>query len=182
MTSTGSVEGREHLRLFCALRLPDDVLDGISDWQRKHLDGRTVERPSLHATLAFLGRRPASELLAITEALREAARDAGEIVFTTKRYRESRSVGMLVFDDLTGEGGRLAERLFEGLEGLGVYEREQRPWMPHVTVLRFRAAPKLAPPVPELGTFSPSDAAVYISDLRPSGAQYDVLESVGLGG
>jgi RNA 2',3'-cyclic 3'-phosphodiesterase len=182
MTSTGSVEGREHLRLFCALRLPDHVLDGISDWQREHLDGRTVERSNLHATLAFLGRRPASDLPAVGDALREAAHDAGEIVFAPKRYRETRSVGMLVFDDLTGEGGRLAGRLFDGLEGLGVYEREKRPWLPHVTVIRFRAAPKLAPPVPELGTFSPSDAAVYISVLRPSGAQYDVLERVGLGG
>jgi hypothetical protein len=36
--------------------------------------------------------------------------------------------------------------------------------------------------MPELGTFSPSDAAVYISRLRRSGAQYDVLESVPLGG
>jgi 2'-5' RNA ligase len=182
VTSTGSVEGGEHLRLFCALRLPDHVLDGIADWQREHLDGRTVDRSNLHATLAFLGRRPASELPAITQALREAAREAGEIVFAPRRYRETRSVGMLVFDDVTGEGGRLAERLFDGLEHLGIYEPEQRPWLPHVTVLRFRAAPKLAPPVPELGTFSPSDAAVYISVLRPSGAQYDVLERVGLGG
>jgi RNA 2',3'-cyclic 3'-phosphodiesterase len=182
MTSTGSVEGREHLRLFCALRLPDHILDGIAEWQGKHLDGRTVDRSNLHATLAFLGRRPASELPAITDALRKAARGAGEIVFAPKRYRETRSVGMLVFDDVTGEGGRLAERLFDGLEGLGVYEREKRRWLPHVTVLRFRTPPKLEPAVPELGTFSPSDAAVYISVLRPSGAQYDVLESVGLGG
>ena len=182
MTSTGSVEGREHLRLFCALRLPDHILDGIAEWQGEHLDGRTVNRSNLPATLAFIGRRPASELPAITDALREAARGAGEMVFAPKRYRETRSVGMLVFDDVTGEGGRFAERLFDGLEGLGVYEREKRRWLPHVTVLRFRTPPKLEPPVPELGTFSPSDAAVYISVLRPSGAQYDVLESVGLGG
>jgi 2'-5' RNA ligase len=89
---------------------------------------------------------------------------------------------MLVFDDRTGEGGRLAERLYDGLERLGVYEREKRPWLPHVTVLRFRSPPKLDPVVPDLGTFEPSDAAVYISRLRRSGAQYEVLESVPLGG
>jgi 2'-5' RNA ligase len=89
---------------------------------------------------------------------------------------------MLVFDDRTGEGGRLAERLYDGLERLGVYEREKRPWLPHVTVLRFRSPPKLDPVVPDLGTFGPSDAAVYISRLRRSGAQYEVLESVPLGG
>jgi hypothetical protein len=36
--------------------------------------------------------------------------------------------------------------------------------------------------VPDLGAFSPSDAAVYHSLLRPSGAQYEILETVALGG
>lgn len=89
---------------------------------------------------------------------------------------------MVVFEDESGEGNRLAVRLFERLEELGVYEREKRPWLPHVTVLRFRRRPRLDPPVPDLGTFSPSDAAVYHSLLRPSGAQYEVLETVALGG
>jgi RNA 2',3'-cyclic 3'-phosphodiesterase len=185
VTSPGSVEGDDVLRLFCALRLPDGVLDGLEDWQQRELsgkDGRIVERGNLHATLAFLGRRPASDVPAIAGALREAAVEAGEIVFAPRRYRETRSVGMLVFDDLDGEGARLAKRLFDGLERLGVYEREQRPWLPHVTVLRFRERPRLQPPVPDLGTFSPSDAAVYISVLRQSGAEYAVLESVALGG
>jgi 2'-5' RNA ligase len=179
----GRVEGRERLRLFCALRLPDDVLDRLGKWQAEHLrGGRIVPREHLHVTLAFLGSTPAGELPAIAEALAEAARDAGEIVFAERRYRETRSVAMLVLDDSTGEATRLAERLFEGLERLAVYERERRLWLPHVTVLRFRAPPKLAPPMPELGTFSPSDAAVYISKLRPNGAQYVVLETVALGG
>jgi RNA 2',3'-cyclic 3'-phosphodiesterase len=183
VTSPGSVEGDEVLRLFCALRLPDDILDALEEWQARELSrGRLVERENLHATLAFLGRRPASEVPAIAGALRDAARAAGEIVFSPRRYRETRSVGMLVLDDQNGEGGRLAERLFDGLEGLGVYERERRRWLPHVTVLRFRERPRLAPAVPELRAFSPSDAAVYISVLRPSGAEYAVLESVALGG
>lgn len=183
MTSPGSVEGDDHLRLFCALRLPDHVLDALESWQGKELrDGRIVPREHLHLTLAFLGRRPAAEVPSITAALSDAARGAGEIVFTPRRYRETRSVGMLVLDDETGEGGRFAGRLYDGLEALGVYERERRPWLPHVTVLRFRSRPRLDPPLPELGALSPSDAAVYHSRLRPSGAQYDVLETVGLGG
>ena len=89
---------------------------------------------------------------------------------------------MLVLRDETGEGGRLAGRLFDALETLGVYERERRPWLPHVTVLRFRSPTRLDPPVPDLEAFRPSDAAVYMSALRPTGAQYEVLESVPLGG
>ena len=183
MTSTGSVGGRDRLRLFCALRLPDDALDRLETWQPANLDGgRVVPREHLHITLAFLGSRPAEELGAIAGALREAASAAGKLLFSAERYRETRSVGMVVLRDETGAGGRLAERLFAGLERLRVYERERRPWLAHVTVLRFRARPRLDPPVPDLGTFEPSDAAVYMSALRPSGAQYEVLESVPLGG
>ncbi|HEU6443597.1 MAG TPA: RNA 2',3'-cyclic phosphodiesterase [Gaiellaceae bacterium] len=184
MTSTGSVEGRERLRLFCALRLPEDTLERLVRWQAEHVrdGGRIVGREHLHITLAFLGWTPASRLDEVADALRAAAAGAGELVFTTLRYRETRSVGMVVLQDETGEGGRLAERLFDGVERLGVYERERRPWLPHVTVLRFRSPPRLDPPVPDLGAFRPSDAAVYMSALRPSGAQYEVLESVPLGG
>ena len=183
MKPADTVEGRDRLRLFCALRLPDPVLDGLERWQADHLhDGRIVPRGHLHATLAFLGSTPASELDSVTSALREAAVGAGEIVLSADRYRETRSVGMVVFDDELGEGDRFAVRLFERLEELGVYEREKRPWLPHVTVVRFRQRPRLDPPVPEVGAFSPSDAAVYHSLLRPSGAQYEVLETVALGG
>lgn len=182
MTSAGSVGGDERLRLFLGLRLPDDVLDRLERWQAEHLAGRVVVRSNLHITLAFLGSRPAAEVPAIAGALAEAADGVGAIELTARRYRETRSVGMVVLDDATGEGIRLAGRAFDGLEALGVYKREKRPWLPHVTVVRFRSPPRLEPPVPDLGTFSPSDAAVYHSRLRPSGAQYEVLEQVGLGG
>jgi 2'-5' RNA ligase len=184
VTSAGTVGGDEHLRLFCALRLPEGILDRLERWQREHFAdaGRPVGRGNLHATLAFLGRRSASEVSEIATALRAAAAEAGEIVLSPSRYRETRSVGMLVLEDETGEGARLAGALHDGLERLGVYEREQRPWLPHVSVIRYRERPRLRPPVPELGPFAPSDAAVYMSSLRPTGAEYAVLETVPLGG
>ena len=89
---------------------------------------------------------------------------------------------MLVCDDRDARAAAIADDLFGRLEALGVFRRERRPWLPHVTVLRFRERPRLGPPLPELGPFSPSDAAVYLSRLRPSGAQYEVLESFALGG
>ena len=89
---------------------------------------------------------------------------------------------MLVCDDGDGRAGSLADDLFGLLEALGVYQRERRPWLPHVTVTRFRKPLGLDPDLPEVEPFSPSDAAVYLSRLHPSGAQYEVLESFGLGG
>ena len=89
---------------------------------------------------------------------------------------------MLTFDDELGRGASLAEHLGGSLETLGLYRREDRPWLPHVTVLRFRERPHLRPLLPELGEVVPSDAAVFISRLRRDGAQYLVYEAVPLGG
>lgn len=182
MSLPSSVEGRERARLFCALRLPDDALDPLCAWQAAQLSGRVVVREHLNITLAFLGHRPVEELESIVAATRDAAAGAGSMHFEPIRYRETRSVGMLVLTDEDAAGAALAGDLHERLEGLGVYERENRPWLPHLTVLRFRQRPRLQPPLPELGRFSPSDAAVYHSVLRSRGAQYVVVESFALGG
>jgi 2'-5' RNA ligase len=176
------VEAGDRLRLFCALRLPDDVLDHLAAWQSEHRLARAVPRRNLHVTLAFLGARPAHDVPAVTRELAGAARAAGPIVLDPVRYRETRSVGMVVLADDGGAAAALADDLAGRLERAGVYRREQRAWLPHVTVSRFRERPRLAPPPPRIGPFSPSDAAVYSSVLRPGGAEYEALESVALGG
>jgi 2'-5' RNA ligase len=183
MTPAASVSGDERLRLFLALRLPEDVLDQIERWQRAQLTGvRAVPREHLHVTLAFLGHRPAGELEAIVGVLHNAAAGAGEIRLTPERYRETRKVGMLVLEDDGGQATLLAGDVQERLERLGVYRREGRPWLPHLTVARWRERPRLRLEAPPVGTFVPSDAAAYLSRLHPDGARYEVLESVALGG
>jgi 2'-5' RNA ligase len=179
-----SVGGDAPLRLFLALRLPDETLDVLERWGQVELrdHGRIVPRANLHITLAFLGARPAGDLPAVVEALREAARAASPAPLAPLRYRETSGVGMVVLDDPTGRAAALAESLHSGLEALGVYRREARPWLPHVTVLRFRTRPRLRPALPGTGTFVPSDAAAYLSRLHRAGARYDVLESIAVGG
>ena len=173
----------ERLRLFLALRIPDDALGEIERWQREQLPNvRLVRREHLHVTLAFLGHRPRGELDAIVDTLREASAGVGEIRLTPVRYRETRSAGTLVLEDEGGCATALAGDLQERLEGLGVYRREGRQWLPHVTVARWRERPRLRPESPPQRTFVPSDAAAYLSRLHPDGARYDVLESVALGG
>jgi len=182
----GKVESYERIRLFCALRLPPETVEGLVKWQREAFGNvRNVRVPPaehLHITLAFLGHRPAGELESILGALLDAAQEASASFLAVRRYRETRSVGMLALDDEGGRAGELARGLHGRLEALGVYEPERREWLPHVTVLRFRERPRLRPPLPDLKPFAPSDAAVYLSRLRPGGAQYEVLESVALGG
>jgi 2'-5' RNA ligase len=186
MTSSGSVQGRERLRLFVALLLPEDALSQLVAWQERELphtrELRVVPRSNLHVTLAFLGGRPGEELPEIAETVRDAARGTEPPVLEPARYRETRSVGMIALTDKGGRATRLAELVFAGLERLGVYERERREWLPHVTVVRFRDRPRLTPELPALGEVVSSEMAVMMSLLAPTGARYEVLESVPLGG
>jgi RNA 2',3'-cyclic 3'-phosphodiesterase len=178
-----SVDGREHARLFCGLRFPEDAIEALSKWQARHIGGgRPVPQEHLHITLAFLGRRPLGELEQIVTALRAAAAAAAPIRLVPRGYRETRSVGMLTLTDEGGAATRLANDLERRLEQLGLYRRERRPWLPHVTVVRFREPLRLRPPVPDLREIVPSDAAAFISQLRPTGAQYLVIDSIALGG
>jgi len=184
MSSSATVEGSGRLRLFCALTLPDAVLDALVEWQARELSGgeRIVPRGNLHVTVAFLGSRPTEDVARVAAELEAAAAGSQPVRLTPRSYRETRSVAMVVLDDADEHAGQFAFDVFGRLERLGVYEPERRRWLPHVTVLRFRRAPRLRPPLPDLGEFSPSGAAVYHSLLRPGGAQYEILESFALGG
>ena len=187
--------GDERIRLFCALLLPDAALDALVAWQgvALPLGGpppgalRPVPRENLHVTLAFLGSRPAPEVPVVVEALRTAAASAAPVELRPIRYRETGSVGMIVCDDLGGAGAALAADVGERLERAGVYRREGRPWLPHVTVARFRERPSLRPGMLPEGNIRSVRCALYRSSLGPAastnpGARYDVLESMALGG
>ena len=178
-----SVAAGERLRLFCAFRLTADAVASIAAWQCQALrGGRIVAAEQLHVTLAFLGSRPATDLTAVAGALREAAGGADRPRFSVDGYRETRSVAMLTLADEGGRGAAIAGALHRLLEERGLYRAEARPWLAHVTVLRFRERPRLRPEPPGLANICPSDASVFLSRLSPRGAEYSVLESVALGG
>ena len=178
----------ERLRLFCALQLPGETLDELTAWQAQQLrGGRTVPPENLHITLAFLGSRPAGEVPAVIDGLRAASAAAGPLELQPLRYREARSVGMIVLKDVTGAATALAEDLGARLERLGVYRSERRPWLAHVTVLRFNERAGLTPEVTNIRSIHVVRSALYRSVLgrgsaEYSGATYDALETAALGG
>jgi 2'-5' RNA ligase len=201
----GTLEGGDSpgatLRLFLALPVPGRAADALERWRDSDVLARVPERfrdvvrpvEGFHVTLAFLGSRPQAELPAIVDALRSATAETPAFELVPRRFRETRSVGMVVFDDPSGEATALAERLQGRLEALGVYEREARPWLPHATVVRFSSRrsergptrPRLAVRplhlAPALVAFVPSGAAAFVSRLHPSGARYEILETAEFG-
>ena len=178
------METGERIRLFCALDLPDEARAGLADWatQTLHKRGRLVPAESLHVTLAFLGHRPAGELGAITGELHAAAAGAPPAELRTLRYRETRSVGMIVLEDVGGHATAFAEDLQARLERLGVYRREARPWLPHLTVLRRPDREGDPPQLANTCSIHVVRSALYRSSLAPAGARYDALETAALGG
>ncbi len=180
--------GDERIRLFCALEVPPPAVDELAAWQvdscpaRPARGGRLVPPGNLHVTLAFLGSRPADEVPAIAGALADTAGKAAPAELRPIAYRETRSVGMILYEDPSGAATALAAAVGDRLERLGVYRRERRPWRPHVTVIRFKERAGLAPALANIRSFRAVRTALYSSSLRPGGAQYEALETAALGG
>src|SRR5262245_31304650 len=123
MSSTGTVGAGERLRLFLGFRLPDAAARAVAAWQAERLAVdrvRVVPIENLHVTIAFLGSRPADDVEALAGALRESVAGVARPVLTPVRYRETRSVGMLVLDDEDGRAARIAAEAHGRLERLGV--------------------------------------------------------------
>ena len=182
--SAGSVGGGGWLRLFCALQLGSDTVECIAAWQRAHLPDtvRAVPSENLHVTLAFLGRRPADDVPRVAAELRAAAAHARVPSFAVGRYRETPGVGMLVLEEEGMSGAAFAAELQERLERLGVYRREARPWLPHVTVFRARKRAGLRLDPPNTCSIHVVRSALYRSSPGPGGARYDALDTAALGG
>jgi 2'-5' RNA ligase len=181
--------GDTRIRLFCALQLPDDVVAELVGWQAAHLHvGRIVPPENLHVTLAFLGSRPEGEVAAIAGELRAAAAAARPCELVPERYRETRNVGMIVCADPSGAATALAEDIQGRLERLGIYRREARAWLPHITVVRFREREGLHPELANRCSIHVVRSALYRSfpgpgvDGKHKGARYDALETAALGG
>jgi 2'-5' RNA ligase len=186
------------LRLFCALDLPEPVLELIEGWQRlqavAHPGWRPVRRQSLHVTLAFLGDRPEADVPRIAGTLKAALAPA-ELREPLLGELESEPVPIparkprLLALGVAGDGiPALQADLAAALEAEGLFEPEERPFWPHVTVLRRRSdgtAGRVEPlgvPRSDAGdadggghAFGAVRVALYRSEIRPGGSEYTCL-------
>jgi len=146
-----------------------------------------VKPDNLHLTLKFLGNVPASDLEQIFAAARQAAADcqafelesSGLGCFPNDRYPRVVWAGCAAGSDCAVT---LAQRLENEFAALG-YEREKRPYSPHLTLARIRdprdgrglAAALAAEGAPHFGVTFMEEIVVFMSELRRSGPVYSPM-------
>ncbi len=173
---------RDTLRLFVAGELPGDVRRAIAAWQEAQLAPRPELRlnRSLHLTLCFLGDVARDAVPGISAALHEVRVEplplkAVEALFLPAGG--AKRVVALRLDDPSGALVRLQGEVSAALAALGVYEPERRPYLPHLTVARFR---RKGHPFPlqnvNIPEFRLGSVVLYSSLLERGGAVHTPLE------
>jgi 2'-5' RNA ligase len=184
-------------RLFVALDLPEQVRQGIDAWGREALADpalRPLAADSLHATLAFLGYRPEKEIGRIAAVVEALEAPAPRIELRDPVPRPARGRPRLYALPLESPEAVALQAELEGrLAAERLHEPEKRPFWPHLTVARVRPDGKASkrprrverPPRPlpkavRERTFVSVRVSLYLSELRPQGAQYTPLAHVDL--
>lgn len=186
----------KRVRLFIALDLPKEIRAGIAAWGSGALRDpalRPVAEESLHITLAFLGSRDEAEIEPIAAVVRECGVAAPTIELGEPEPRPRRGRAKVYALPVASEGTKaLQAGVVSRLVSAGLYEAEERPFWPHVTVARVRteAGGKRRPRVVErapkelpqdlLQPFAGVRLSFYLSELQSEGARYVPLAQVEL--
>ncbi len=196
----------DELRLFTAVRPPEDIVETIANVQRRLESAagskslRAIRPRNFHVTLEFLGNTPPSLVEPVVEAMIAAASAApGPIelqltapgAFPTSRRPRTLWVGVR---DIAGGLTALEEDLRARLVELG-FELDAKRFRPHVTIayVRRQATPtdraRIAAAIedaraggaPAGMSFTLSDLLLVRSVTGPGGSEYSHLHAVRLG-
>ncbi len=173
-------------RLFVAVRLAERVRDALAraPLPRPGRGGsvRSVDAQNLHLTLKFLGDVEEARVPGLTEALRTASRgvEPFEIEVAGLGVFPPRGAPRVVWAGV--EGGESLERLHRRVEeacGSVGLPRDERAYVPHVTVARVRdrvrdpVLPRAAGgEAQRFGTSPVTGTTLFESELRPDGARH----------
>ncbi len=177
------------LRLFVAASLPADAREAISAWQERELAPRQEVRlnRSLHLTLCFLGDTPAAAVPDVQAALASVPVTKATVALGAPLFLPEHGKKRVVTLELLAARGapdgldRLRQTQADvsaALAATGCYKPERRPWLPHVTVARFR---RPGQPFPlqnvNFGELCLSEVVLYTSVLDRGGAVHTPLAS-----
>jgi len=148
------------------------------------VDGQPVPPTNLHVTLAFLGMVPGRTLAQLIEAGGQGPRPAVELSFERLAFWAKPKVLVAIPSAVPAAGLEIVDRLWTSVAPLG-FERELRPWQPHLTLVRRvrRPPPENLPlaPVENVGDESPWRLALVESTSHPDGIRYKPLADWPLG-
>ncbi len=175
------VRARPALCACRGLRHPPQALRAITAWQHTALEGRDDVRvnDALHITLTFLGGVPGSEVDRLRDALATLDFPPFGIGVEGAVFLPAGGAKRVIALQLSDRGGALAERqrrVSAALAATGLYEPPERPWLPHVTVARFRRPghPFSLQNV-NIGRFGVVRTVLYSSLLERAGAVHTPL-------
>ena len=147
---------------------------------------RWTDASSRHITLKFLGSAPARRLSEVEGCCAVAASGSEPCELRLEGLGAfPRPAGATVLWAGVGDDGGMLTRLAGELDGalapLG-FSPEQRPFVAHVTLARFRRPTRLElPELTPIGPFSMTQIGLFQSHLSPRGARYTALATFALG-
>ncbi len=179
------------MRLFVALEIPETVRENLAAIQQKlrvsGADLRLVRPENFHVTLKFIGEAASEKVSGIAEELRGVRTD-GAVSANFRGLGNSWHAkrGGVVWVTMEVSDGLkvLAREINRRVEAVG-FAAEQRDFLPHLTLARFKrnsALPTVRETVQEysgqeFGAMHPGDFHLIESKLGPGGSKYTILES-----
>jgi len=178
-------------RIFIAINLPEEVRKKLIDYQQKwdNLDPaliKWVKKDNLHITLVFIGYVTDDEMYEICQMIKEVAKNHRSFMINLERIilgpPDKTPRIFWVQGEKSEELGKLQGDLEERIE-----QRHggRHAFRPHITLARFKYP--LVKSLPqkvddEFKAQIPVETIeVMQSNLKRSGAEYSVLESIELG-
>ena len=181
------------MRLFFAFTAPpteNERLQEVTGSLAADLPGaRWVDPANLHVTLRFLGQVSGDALGDVVSAGDKAASQAirGEVAIGGIGAFPTAARARVLWAGVSDHDGAAAA-LFAGLQdhlAIRGFEREERPYKPHLTLARFKTPAKLPPKAAELlpgGPRFPLGALLLMeSRLSPAGARHELVKAFPLG-
>jgi 2'-5' RNA ligase len=172
------------LRLFIAALIPDEIrtqLANYIDSLKRNIDGVKWEKfEKLHVTLKFLGDIDESRVNEISNLLEKLVHNYSPFNtsildfggFPDLRHPRVLYVGLSCNSRLS----KLQNELEKSLSEIG-FEKENRRFLPHITVGRVRKRIHIKETLPiTQSTFDITQIGLIKSELRPEGSVYTSLK------
>ena len=182
-------------RLFIAINLPDEVKRKLVVWRGKwDFDKRYINwviKKNLHITLIFIGYVDNDETYRIAKTIGEVAKKHRPFYINLEKIIAGPPNATPRMFWAEGEKSQKLADLQMDLENAlsfgGNYKKEARAFRPHITLARFKY--EVTKKIREMGSVEekinyqiPVDSIELMqSDLRRTGPEYTILESVNLG-